>query len=296
MSKAPGGRRVCIFGDLVRHGGGWAGIAHPVEAAAAAVAEGWIVTAATRVGTDDTEEARDALSRLGAVEMEGRIARGGSTPHLDPDTGAVRDRGGAWPVDVLRTVIHGADALYVGFASGTELDAEGLEALRPLAPDVPIYASLSRTPEDLSPAAPLQGIDAVQVTGEGARLLAPDSERAEAAATALLARGPSLVVVLTGGEVLIASARGRAQILARPEAGDADAGRPIVHHFPGPRTLDPAVFDVWGATFFARLLAGDTLQAAASRAGRAAEGGTRGAAVSPGPDGPERTDSEGGER
>jgi hypothetical protein len=107
MSEAPAGRRLCVFGDLIRDGTGWAGVAHTVEAAVAAVGEGWTVTAATRVGTDDMEAARDALSRLGAVEMEDRIARGGSTPHLDPETGAVRDRGGAWPVDVLRTVITG---------------------------------------------------------------------------------------------------------------------------------------------------------------------------------------------
>jgi hypothetical protein len=294
MSESPAGRRLCVFGDLIRDGAGWAGVAHTVEAAVAAVGEGWTVTAATRVGADDMEEAREALSRLGAVEMEDRIARGGSTPHLDPETGAVRDRGGAWPVDVLRTVITGADALYVAFASGTELDAEGLEALSALAPGAPIFVSFTRLPDPSLAGIPLRGAAGAQVTGEGARLLVPEAERGEAAATALLSRGLSLVVVLTGGEALIASARGRAQLLGGPAAGDPEAGRPIVHHLPGPRALDAAVTDAWGATFFARLLAGDTLQAAASRAGLAADGGARGAAISPGPGGREPKDEQEG--
>lgn len=267
-----------------------------VEAAVAAAGEGWSVTAATRAGTDDMEEAREALARLGAVEMEDRIVRAGSTPHLDRETGTVRDRGGAWPVDVLRTVLTGADALYVGFATGTELDAEGLEALRTLAPDIPIYVSLARLPEDLPPALPLQGIDAVQVTREGARLLVPDAERSEAAATALLSRGPSLAVVLGDAhEVLIASARGRAHLLARPAGEEEPAARPIVHHLPAPRGGGRATPDTWSSTFFARLLAGDTLQAAASRASIAAAGGAQAAAISAGADGAAPTEDEEGQ-
>jgi sugar/nucleoside kinase (ribokinase family) len=163
-------------------------------------------------------------------------------------------------------MVRDLDALYVNFISGFELclgtaqalrqgfggriyadlhslflgmQQDGIRRLRPL-PDAPLWFSC---------------FDMVQLNEDEMQQLSPDPLSLSAAA---LGAGVRLLTVTLGP-------RG-AVYVAAPETGAA-AARTALVPAPAIETLDPTgCGDVFGATLFARLLAGDSLEGAMSRA------------------------------
>jgi hypothetical protein len=184
--------------------------------------------------------------------------------------------GWTWPE--LGPMVRDLDALYLNFISGFELCLGTAEALR-RGFGGPIYADLHslflgmqhdgvRVLQPL-PDAPswFRCFDAVQVNEEEMAQLSPDPM---GMAAAVLGAGARLLVVTLG-------ARGAVYFThAPPERvfGPVAPGRPVrTALVPAPATdaVDPTgCGDVFGATCFARLLAGDPLEDALSAAGRAA--------------------------
>ena len=271
----------------------WGGIAYALSALAAALPPGWEVVPLMKVGRDLAESALRFLHRLprhdsrsGVVvvpeannrvelryEQEGRRSErltGGVPPWL-------------WPE--LAPLVKGCDALYVNFISGFEMELDTARALRD-GYGGPIYADLHslflgigrqglRVPQELpSWAAWLRCFDAVQLNEDEFELLG----RAWGDPWRLAAEvvGPELkLIAVTLGP------RGAAYV-AGPGFDPDPRGWPKTRRrvgTPGPTRSarvpsdagelsgDPTgCGDVWGATFFARLLAADTLDDAMRRA------------------------------
>ncbi len=219
-------------------------------------------------------------------------------------------RGGVpgWTWPGLAPVVAGVDALLVNFISGFEMDLETAQLLRQHYKGV-IYAdlhslTLAVQPGGLRTQRPLPDVaawcrcfDLVQVNEDELAMMAPDGM---ALAATALANGVRCLSVTLGRRGAVYFAQPGYDGLAGPGAGPAArvdlAGGParaaaradvvagVGGGALGPvRTaLVPAVAarggegdptgcgDVWGATHFSRLLAGDTLEVAIAAAHRAA--------------------------
>ncbi len=216
-------------------------------------------------------------------------------------------RGGVpgWTWLGMRPLIEGLDALYVNFISGFELDIETTQLLRQHFKGV-MYGdlhslTLAVQPGGLRTMRPLPDVaawcrcfDLVQVNEDELAMMAPDPM---ALAATALANGVRCLSVTMGPRGAVYFARGDYDGLRGPDGtvqldggpARAAARAAIVSGVgggaPGPlRTaLIPAVRvdvsdggdptgcgDVWGATHFSRLLAGDTLDDAIVAAHRAA--------------------------
>jgi sugar/nucleoside kinase (ribokinase family) len=257
----------------------WGGIAYALSAATYAVTPEWTVRALLRIGADMEEEALALLGaypRLDASRVEivaepnNRVVLSyhSASDRIERLTGGVS----GWAANELLERADGCDAVLVNFISGNELSLEGAEALRSTF-DGPLYADLhslfmgiasdgTRVPR------PLEAwrrwcacFDHVQMNENEFELLDPvlaPEERARA----VLEAGPRLLVVTRGGRGATCVAR-----------DDEDGGRIVTREvtIPAPRRGDPTgCGDVWGATMFARLLAGDAVDAAAAEANRLA--------------------------
>ena len=210
--------------------------------------------------------------------------------------------GWTWPG--LAPLLEGVDALLVNFISGFELDLETAQLLRQHFKGV-VYGdlhslTLAVQPGGLRTQRPLPDVaawcrcfDFVQVNEDELAMMAPDPM---ALAATALANGVRCLHVTLGrrGAVYfaqpgydgLAGADGGVDLAGGPAraAARADVVAGVGGGAPGPvRTaLVPAVAvrateldptgcgDVWGATHFSRLLAGDTLEGAIAAAHRAA--------------------------
>lgn len=210
--------------------------------------------------------------------------------------------GWTWPG--LAPVVVGLDALLVNFISGFEMDLETAQLLRQHYKGV-IYAdlhslTLAVQPGGLRTQRPLPDVaawcrcfDLVQVNEDELAMMAPDPIGLAATALANGVRclsvtlgrrgavyfaqpgydglaGPDGCVDLAGGP---ARAGARADVVAGVGGGAMGPVRtalvPAAEVRPG--EIDPTgCGDVWGATHFSRLLAGDTLESAITAAHRAA--------------------------
>jgi sugar/nucleoside kinase (ribokinase family) len=272
-------------------------LAYALSAVSAALPDGWVAVPLIKVGRDRAEAALRFLRSLPGLELETGIRvvpetnnrvelryvdRERRTEHL---TGGVP----AWSWPELAPLVRSCDALYVNFISGFEMDLDAARALR-ASFHGPTYADLHslflglgarglRIPQEL-PAwgAWLRCFDAVQMNEAEFELLG----RAWGDPWGLAAHvvGPELkMIAVTLGD------RGAAWVTAPGfspdpsrwpalrhglgQAGAAESGRCPLQG----TTVDgdpTGCGDVWGATVFARLLAGDPLQAAFERANRAA--------------------------
>lgn len=226
--------------------------------------------------------------------------------YLDDERRAEYMSGGvpAWSWAGLKPVLDGAklDALYVNFLSGWELDLETAQLIRASFAG-PIYCDLHMLvmavqANGFREARPLPDVaawcgcfDVLQVNEEETSMMAPD---AMALAATAMAAGVSLLCVTLGKRgVVYVAAPGFERLADVPPfgAGRASARGALVTGSRGTtaalgpvRTeLVPAVAarvdgpgdptgcgDVWGATHFSRLLAGDKLHDAIAAASRAA--------------------------
>lgn len=275
----------------------WGGIGYALEALCAALPEGWEVRPLVKVGRDLSESALRFLRGLPCVQVDpGVVVVPQANNRVEirydgPDRRAERLRGGVppWLWPELAPLVADCDALYVNFISGFEMELDTARALR-AGYRGPTYCDLHslflgigaaglRFPREL----PLwhdwlKCFDAVQVNEDEFELLGRawgDPWRLAAASV-----GPELklMAITLGG-------RGAAYV-AGPGMSDDPMTWPASRHRIGaagtsrsaqarpegePRRGDPTgCGDVWGATFFARLLARDGLDRALAEANRAA--------------------------
>lgn len=266
---------------------GWGGLAYSLAALEAVLPLDWAVVPFIRVGHDLAAPARDLLAGLAHVEA-GPGLRVVPEPnnrvelrYLDAAHRTEQLSGGVspWPGDDLLEAVEASccDALYVNFISGFEMELATARRLRD-AFGGPIHADLhslflGRDIDGLRVPRPLERwtewmacFDSLQMNEREFALLAPTEAKARDELLALLERQPHLVAVTRGeaGSEWLASRglpddpfswsawRGAAPSPSgRPEQGEVPLGaRPLIG--------DPTgCGDVWGATFFARLLAGD---------------------------------------
>ncbi len=273
----------------------WGGIAYALSAATVALPDGWSVLPIVKVGRDLAEEAHHFLRSIPGLDA-GPGVRVVPAPnnrvelhYHERERRTERLRGGVppWEWRELAPLVSGCDALYVNFISGFEMELETARALREGYVG-PTYADLHslflavgkggrRIPRQLpSWDEWLRSFDAVQMNEDEFELLGRSwGDPWKLAADVV---GPELKVILVtlgsrGAAYVVGPdfetdprewPRGREAVAA---AAPARSGRIGLEE--DPVAGDPTGSgDVWGATFFARLLAGDDLEEAMAEANR----------------------------
>ncbi|MFW6201812.1 MAG: hypothetical protein ACOC8B_04490, partial [Gemmatimonadota bacterium] len=137
---------------------GWGGIAYALEAAEAALPEGWRILPLIKVGHDLAAEARALLSGLPRVEADigVRVVESPNNRvelrYRDAERREERLSGSVpgWSAGELAPLVRRTDALYINFISGRELDLETMHRLRGRY-DGPLYADLHSLLLDIGP-------------------------------------------------------------------------------------------------------------------------------------------------
>ena len=263
---------------------GWGGIAYALSALAAALPESWEIVPMLKVGEDVAVQAKAFLSTLPHVARE-------TAPLIVPQpnnrseihyyneerrTELLTGRTPAWEWSELEPRLRESnlDALYVNFVSGWELDLNSAKRMRAMFHG-PIYADLHMMlwvaqPNGMRALAPLPRsaewygcFDLLQVNEQEMEMLADSSE---ALASEAFREGVLCTVITLGsrGVVYFASPHLDAANIsaAREREVTIESASAVlippraVQSGPG---IDPTgCGDVWGATFFSRLLLGDT--------------------------------------
>jgi len=270
----------------------WGGIGYALAALSASLPEGWTALPILKVGRDLAEDGRRFLREIPRLGDSGIVVvpEPNNRVELRYESASRRCErltGGVppWTWPELAPLAEMCDALYVNFISGFEMELETAQALR-TGYRGPTYTDLHslflgmnrhghRVPRTLEAwAAWLRCFDAVQMNEDEFDLLGASGDPWQLAAGAL---GPDLklITVTLGarGAAYVASGGFDADPLEwRAHSGVAVAGQ--AHS--GKVALEGAALtgdptgcgDVWGATAFARLLAGDGLDAAMREANR----------------------------
>jgi hypothetical protein len=287
----------------------WGGIAYALGAFEASLAPGWEIVPLIKVGRDLSRQAQEllrSLSRIapGARCVEVTAPNNRVVLHYESsERRCERMAGGVpgWTWGELGPMVRDLDAIYLNFISGFELCLGTAQALRQ-GFGGPLYADLHslflgmqqdgiRVLRPLADAPSWFGcFDMVQLNEDEMQQLTPDPLSLSAHA---LGAGVSLLVVTLGprGVAYVAApgfdglagrrsggqADGPANVLigAPQELRDRPADWPTVRtaliQAPGVEALDPTgCGDVFGAVCFARLLAGESVEAALHHAARLA--------------------------
>jgi hypothetical protein len=272
----------------------WGGIAYALAGLDASLTADWEIVPLIKVGRDLSAEAQDLLRGLSRLAPGARCAE-----VMAPNNRVVlhyqsserrceRMAGGVpgWTWAELGPMVRDLDAIYLNFISGFELCLGTAQALRQGFAG-PIYADLHslflgmqqdgmRVLQPLPNAPAWFGcFDLVQLNEDEMQQLTPDPLTL---AADVLGAGVSLLTVTLGPRgVAYVAAPGFDRLADRRTGGQADGwagkppGRPTIHPtvrtalIPAPNveTLDPTgCGDVLGAAAFARLLAGDSIEAA----------------------------------
>ncbi len=273
----------------------WGGITYALSGLDAALADDWEIVPIIKVGSDLGARAMQFLGTLRHAAPDARMIE---VPYPNQRvelryyseerrseflTGGVP----GWSWLGLKPVLDAArlDALYINFLSGWELDLETAKLIRqhfrgPIYCDMhmlvwSVQAGGRRQLEPLPSVGEwCECFDLMQMNEDEMAMMAPDPM---ALAATALARGVRSLVVTLGnrGAVYFAPAD-------FDRIGDLRAPRPLGASLGPLRTaLVPAALelnggdptgcgDVWGATYYSRLLAGDNLDGAISAAHRAA--------------------------
>lgn len=257
----------------------WGGITYALGAFDAALPNDWELVPLVKVGADLWPRAQEFLGSLRRLAPDAapiRVEQPNNRVRLDYVTDEIRSevlRGGVppWTWLGLRPLLRDLDALYVNLISGFELDLETMQLVRRHFHG-PIYGDLHslllglepdgrRTPRYLPDAAAWCACaDLLQVNELEMTMMAPDP--LALAATALRAGVRCLMVTLGKRGVVYVAAPGFDGLGARDRRdGRADAGPVRTALVPAERADgdgDPTgCGDVFGATYFSRLLAGD---------------------------------------
>jgi sugar/nucleoside kinase (ribokinase family) len=272
----------------------WGGITYSLGGLDASVGPDWEIVPIVKVGSDLAQRAREYLHSLDNIAADAapievshqsnRVA----LHYLTDERRSERLIGGipGWNWSGLKPLLRDIDALYVNLISGFEIDLETAQLIRQHFRG-PIYFDLhslllSIQPDGVRKLVPLPNpqawcrcSDFLQVNEEEMEMMAHDSM--ELAAMAMANGVKSLVVTLGKRGVVYFAAAGfnsladlKQETIARPGGASRTALLPA-HRARTPEGGDPTgCGDVWGATYFSRLLAGDNLDTAMSRALEAA--------------------------
>ena len=263
----------------------WGGITYALGALDAALPEDWEIVPVMKVGSDLAARAREFIGGLRRMAPDAALVE---VPYpnnrvelryqtLDHRTEHLTGGVPPWTWLGLKPLITNLDALYVNFISGFEMDLETSTLLRQHFRG-PLYADLHSLvlavqPDGLRTLQPLPDVaawcrcfDIIQVNENEMSMMAPDPMAL--AATALANNVRCLSVTLAGKGAVFFAAPGferLADLDRRPPLGAA-LGPIRTALIPTTAVLgtgDPTgCGDVWGATYFSRLLAGDTLTVA----------------------------------
>jgi hypothetical protein len=277
----------------------WGGIAYALGALDAALTDDWEIVPLVRVGADLAARARDHLGTLRRIAPDAAVIE---VPYpnnrvelryVSAERRTEHLSGGVppWSWLGLKPLLRDIDALYVNLISGFELELETARLLRQHYAG-PIYCDLHSVvltvqPGGLRVAQPLPNaadwcacFDLVQVNEDEMAMMAPDPMAL--AATAFAVGVQCLTVTLGSRGVVYFAAPGFDSIadLQRERGGPAALASSLgpvrtalVPAEPARQVAggDPTgCGDVWGATYFSRLLAGDKLGDALRAANRAA--------------------------
>ncbi|HEV2644505.1 MAG TPA: carbohydrate kinase family protein [Candidatus Elarobacter sp.] len=274
----------------------WGGITYALAALDAALSDEWEIVPLIKVGADLATRARDFLATLRHVAPDAApievpypnnrvvLRYQSSERRTEQLTGGIP----GWHWLGLKPLLAGLDALYVNLISGFELTLEVAQLMRQHFSG-PVYCDLHSlllavNPEGFRVPHPvpniagwMQCVDLLQLNEDELALLAPDPM---AFAAMAMAQGVSAIHVTMGprGAVYFAAPSferlSDIQRTALPAAGALGGAirTALVPALPtrGTSAGDPTgCGDVWGATYFARLLAGDKLGDAIGSAMRA---------------------------
>ena len=267
----------------------WGGVSYALEALTGTLPDEWDIVPFVKIGRDLSEDALQFLSAIPRVEVDRgvRIVPEATNRvelrYEDDQRRCERLTGGvpAWVWTELAPLVKQCDALYVNFISGFEMELHTAEGLRTGFAG-PTYADLHslflgmgqhglREPRPLpSWSSWMRCFDAVQMNEEEFELLGRAAGDPWLLAADVVGPDLKLIAVTMGPN--------GAAYVAGPGFSSDPAGWPVTRQrvaTPGPavsgkvgveggrRTGDTTgCGDVWGATFFARLLAGDGLEEA----------------------------------
>ncbi len=263
----------------------WGGITYALAGFDAALPDDWEIVPIVKVGDDLAREARQFLASLRRVAPDAAAV---SVPwpnnrvelrYVDAERRTEVLTGGVpgWSWQGLQPLLTGLDALYVNLISGFELDLETATLLRQHFRG-PIYCDLHSLvlavhPSGLRTLQPLARVadwcrcfDLLQVNEDELSMMAPDGF---ALAATALANGVQSLVVTLGARGAVYFAPPHFGRLADRATGDA----PLALSSGALRTAllapsadlvrvkgDPTgCGDVFGATYYSRLLAGDII-------------------------------------
>ncbi len=269
----------------------WGGITYALSALDASLAPDWEVVPLVKVGYDMAARARDFLSRLSRVAPDAAPIE---VPHpnnrvvLRYATAEARCEqlsGGVpkWHWLGLKPLLKDLDALYINLISGFELDLEVAQLIRQHFRG-PIYCDLhslllATRPDGMRTLQPLANtaewcrcFDLMQVNEDEAAMMAPDPMTL--AATAFSSGVQSLVMTAGSRGLIYFAAPGfeRLSDLTKlrgtmvPHTGPIRTAK--ISAAPSrQKNGDPTgCGDVWGATYFSRLLGGENFTEAIERA------------------------------
>ncbi len=286
----------------------WGGITYSLSGLDAALSDDWEIVPLMKVGADLADRARAFCRALRHIAPDAELIEVPQPNnrvelrYLDDERRSEYLSGGVpgWSWIGLKPVLDAArlDALYINFLSGWELDLETTRLVRANFAG-PIYCDLhmlvmSVQPDGLRVARPLPDVatwcscfDVLQVNEDEMAMMAPDSMAL--AATAMAAGVSCLCVTLGKRGAVYVAAPGIERLADVPRAGSLTgtistgsrggggalgAVRTALIAAVPPRIDGPGdptgCGDVWGATHFSRLLAGDMFTDAIAAANHAA--------------------------
>lgn len=271
----------------------WGGITYALGALDAALSNDWELVPLVKVGDDLAPQAHEFLRTLRHVAIDARpivVPWRNNRVELFYESAERRSEvlsGGVpgWSWLGLAPLVHDLDALYVNLISGFELDLPTAQLLRqrfrgPIYCDLhslvlAVQASGLRTPRPLADVgAWCRCADLLQVNEDELAMMAPDPMGL--AATALAAGVSTLIVTLGARGIVYFAAPGVERLTdvgaqrahANTFGADAQGGTIRTQLVPAHVAQvvdggDPTgCGDVWGATYFARMLAGDIMSEA----------------------------------
>ena len=273
----------------------WGGITYSLAGLDAALPEDWEIVPIMKIGSDLADRAKQFLGGLHRLAPDAALVEV-PYPNNRVELRYFSDErrtevlsGGVpgWNWPALKPLVDEAnlDALYVNFLSGWELDLATAEELRrnfrgPMYADLhmlvmAVQADGLRVPRPLSNAREWCAcFDLLQTNEDEIYMLAPDPMAL--AATAMHEGAQSLVVTLGPRGAVYFAAPGFHKLadLDRSRRPGASTGAIRTELIPAELitgAVDPTgCGDVWGATYFSRLVAGDMLDDAIRAAHRAA--------------------------
>jgi hypothetical protein len=268
----------------------WGGITYALGALDAALPADWEFVPILKVGSDLAQSARQFVADLDraapdAAPIEVPHPNNRVVMHYQSDERRCEHLSGGvpgWSWLGLKPLLANLDALYINLISGFELDLETAQLIRQHFRG-PIYCDIHslllavqpnglRTLQPLTnPAAWCRCFDLIQVNEDEMSMMS--SGPAELAAIAMAEGVSSIAITLGNRGVVYFAAPGfeRLSDVRRPTLG-ANSGAIRTAKLPAktPRHAGPGdptgCGDVWGATYFSRLLAGDSLETAIDRA------------------------------